>query len=351
MINMTVRFAASEDKEAWDAFVWLHPEATPYQLFGWKEAVEGAYGHKSCYLLAEEDSKISGVFPLFFFKIPFLSKRIISLPFCDIGDVLADSDETRNVLIKKAISLLYEKKTNGLELRCGQEQFFERHNDSFYVAVKSDKVRMLLDLPVSSEELWKGFKSKLRSQVRKSEKNGLSFRWGDRKDLMTFYQVFSRNMHVLGSPVHSKKWIEKILAGYAENARMGLVFKEDQPVGCGIILFTKHRVSIPWASTLREFNRLSPNMMLYWNLLKYAADSGKEVFDFGRSTLNEGTYRFKKQWGAKPEQLYWYCLSRALSEEGSASDKTRERLERIWQKMPLGVVNFIGPRVRKYISL
>jgi len=193
---------------------------------------------------------------------------------------------------------------------------------------------------------------KLRSQIRKAEKNGLSFSWGSEKDIDAFYHVFSRNMHELGSPVHSKKWIEQILLNYGDNARMGLVFKENQPVGCGIILFTKHSVSIPWASTLREYNKLSPNMMLYWNFLKFAADTGKKVFDFGRSTLNEGTYKFKKQWGTEPEQLFWYSVNETpQTSEEAAMGKNRVRLEQIWQKMPISLVNFIGPKVRKYISL
>jgi len=210
---------------------------------------------------------------------------------------------------------------------------------------------MILPLPGSSEQLWRSFKSKLRSQVRKAEKNDLRFRWGKLEDLPDFYRVFSRNMHVLGSPVHSKAWIKEVLVNYGENGRMGLVFNGDQLVGCGIIIFTNHTVSIPWASTLREYNRLSPNMMLYWNFLKYSADNEKRVFDFGRSTFNEGTYRFKKQWGAEPEPLFWYRLSRRKTEEGSSQGRARNRLERIWQKMPLGIVNYIGPKVRKYISL
>ena len=52
------------------------------------------------------------------------------------------------------------------------------------------------------------------------------------------------------------------------------LLKENQAVGCGIILFTKHTVSIPWASTLREYNRLSPNMLLYWSFMKRAIDRG-----------------------------------------------------------------------------
>jgi hypothetical protein len=31
--------------------------------------------------------------------------------------------------------------------------------------------------------------------------------------------------------------------------------------------------------------------------------------------------------------------------------KLRELVEQIWRKLPLSLVNFIGPRVRKFVSL
>ena len=350
--KMRVRQAIDKDKSAWDAYVNNHPDSTPYSLFPWKEAVEQAYGHQSSYLLAEEGGVIKGVLPLFIFHVPFRGNALVSLPYCDVGDVLADNDEIKKALLTETILLAKKLNVKAVDIRSCRENLLEDIVNDWHVSVKTEKVRMVLPLPGSSAELWERFKSKLRSQIRKAEKNGLSFSWGSEKDIDAFYHVFSRNMHELGSPVHSKKWIEQILLNYGDNARMGLVFKENQPVGCGIILFTKHSVSIPWASTLREYNKLSPNMMLYWNFLKFAADTGKKVFDFGRSTLNEGTYKFKKQWGAEPEQLFWYSVNETpQTSEEAAMGKNRVRLEQIWQKMPISLVNFIGPKVRKYISL
>ncbi|TKB07428.1 FemAB family XrtA/PEP-CTERM system-associated protein [Desulforhopalus sp. IMCC35007] len=348
---MQVRLATLKDKKSWDNYVDNCPDAAPYCCFSWKEAVEQAYGHKSCYLLAEEDGVIKGILPLFDFRIPFCGSSFVSLPFCDVGDVFADNDDIKKALMAEAISLIKQSKGKELDVRSYQGDLFEADTDNLHVSVETKKVRMLLNLPGSSDELWSGFKSKLRSQVRKAEKNGLTFRWGGLEKIDDFYQVFSRNMHALGSPVHSKKWIEKILVNYGENARMGLVYKDDLPVGCGIILFTKNIVSIPWASTLREFNGLAPNMLIYWNLLKYATDNEKKVFDFGRSTLDEGTYLFKKQWGAEPRQLYWYRLGKSQTENETSSRISRKMLELIWQKLPLAMANFIGSRVRRYISL
>lgn len=348
---MNIRLATPQDKQAWDSYVDADVNASPYCYFAWKESVEQVYGHKGYYLLAEEDEKIIGVLPLCLFVSPLLGKSLISLPFCDVGDVLTDNPDVQNALLFETIILANKLNVKEISIRSSHKNLIKNDIPNWYCSVQTGKVRMLLNLPDSSGKLWDGFKSKLRSQVRKAEKNGLDFRWGKAEDLNYFYQVFSRNMLDLGSPVHGRNWIAGILENFGENARMGLIFLDEQPIGCGLILCTKHRVSIPWASTLRDFNRLSPNMMLYWNFLKFAADTEKNVFDFGRSTLNEGTYRFKKQWGAEPEQLHWYNVSRTVVKDKPSPGNRRGILEKIWQKMPLAMANYIGPRVRKYISL
>jgi len=212
---------------------------------------------------------------------------------------------------------------------------------------------MLLELPSSSEELFSSFRSKLRSQVRKAEKNGIFFRWSGLEDINTIYSIFSRNMHELGSPVHAKRWLQSVLKHYAQRARVGLAEFEGKAVGMGIILLAGQNVSIPWASTLREYNRLGPNMLLYWNFLKFSADNGYTVFDFGRSTEEEGTYRFKKQWEAHPVPLIWYNDVEEMKDNDQVKQQTDKRCMavEIWQKIPLPVANIIGPHLRKYISL
>src|SRR5205823_1737294 len=68
---------------------------------------------------------------------------------------------------------------------------------------------------------------------------------------------------------------------------------------------TGDRTEVPWASSIRAFNALCPNHLLYWEAIQHAAQGQCRLFDFGRSTPNEGTYRFKEQWGARPLALCW----------------------------------------------
>jgi lipid II:glycine glycyltransferase (peptidoglycan interpeptide bridge formation enzyme) len=216
---------------------------------------------------------------------------------------------------------------------------------------------MLLDLPSSADELLAGFKSKLRSQIRKAEKNGLVFETGrDARFIDDFYRVFTVNMRDLGSPTHSRAWFESICEQFAENMIISVVKHQGQPIGAGIVLMNGSHAAIPWASTIRSFNRLSPNMLLYWSLLSYVADHGFKTFDFGRSSFGEGTYKFKQQWGAEPVALAW----RSPGENGHEAiaepsihrkSQMRKTVESVWTRLPLPMTVLLGSRIRKYISL
>jgi lipid II:glycine glycyltransferase (peptidoglycan interpeptide bridge formation enzyme) len=224
--------------------------------------------------------------------------------------------------------------------------------NEYKMGILSHKSRMVINLPPTSDELWDNFKSKLRSQIKRPQKDGLHFTIGNSGLVDDFYRVFAVNMHDIGSPVHSRKWIDAVVRFFGERAHVGIVYTGAKPVAGGIILEVNDIVARPWASALNDYSRSSPNMLLYWGLLAYACDHGFKRFDFGRSTPGEGTYRFKEQWGAAPFTLYWY--KQGISDHREMNDATgilRPLVEKAWARLPQRYTDIIGPMVRKYISL
>lgn len=344
-----VRKVSSNDAKDWDEYVERHPGSTPYHLFAWGQSVEESYGHAYQYYVAEQDGKIVGVLPLIKMTVPMLGGNYCSLPFCDLGGVLADTDSVHQTLIEHLKSILKSENVTKADLR---HTDLEPEDE----LEAGEKVRMLLPLEASAEEQFKQFKSKLRSQVRKAEKNGVSFCEGNTQlERDAFYKVMQVNMHQLGSPVHSKKWFNSVLDLYGEKAKLGLVKYGEEVVGGAIILLSGNKVTVPWASTLPQYNNLSPNMLLYWGLLSIAAEGGYSFFDFGRSTVGEGTYKFKSQWGAKPVRLRWQAFDAngllPVSESVASAGGLRAKVEHVWRKLPPQLVNFLGPILRRYISL
>ena len=91
--------------------------------------------------------------------------------------------------------------------------------------------------------------------------------------------------------------------------------------------------------------------MLYWHAIESALGEGVEVFDFGRSTPGEGTFKFKEQWGAHPVPLsweYWLPAGHALPDQGPTNPKFRLAIEG-WKRLPLWLANAAGPRIVRWI--
>ena len=354
---MQIRLASDTDETRWNDYISRHPHVSPYHHYAWKKSIENAYGHECFYLFAEDsNNRIAGILPTASITPPLGKGKLYALPFCDTASCLADDKPTQEALISKATSIARQQRIPSFEHRTCANDYDSESNGKAQPADR--KVRMLLDLPESSDILLGSFKAKLRSQIKKAVKNGLTADLG-RSDqhLDDFYDVFTCNMKDLGSPTHSKRWFQEIRDNYMEDMIISVVRHEGTAVGAGIVLFKGPVASIPWASTKRKYNRLAPNMLLYWSLLEYTTDHNYKIFDFGRSTYGEGTYNFKKQWGAKPLSLKWETydtlddhLIQNIS-SASGDNRLRRLLESTWRKLPLALTVAVGSRIRKYISL
>jgi FemAB-related protein (PEP-CTERM system-associated) len=287
------------------------------------------------------------------------------MPFFDSGGLLVNDKDTGRRILNKTMQIARELNVTSIELRhthslslmeeANQAEDTDKDLSAINrrTEVHSTKVRMLLELPDSPSILMKSFKSKLRSQIRKPIKEGLTTKIGGLDLLNDFYEVFCINMRDLGSPVHSRKLIENVLLAFSDQAKVVMVYKERKPLAGSVVVGFMDTLENPWSSSLRQYSKLSPNMLLYWTMLEYACENGYRFFDFGRSSPEEGTYKFKKQWGAKSEPLHWYTTHlKDIPLAGTTPDKSKfERAISYWQKLPVWVTKALGPRIRKYISL
>jgi serine/alanine adding enzyme len=327
------------DDWKWDAYVAQHPQATLYHLSGWRNLIRTVFGHESPYLYATCGVLVVGVLPLIRLKSRLFGDYLVSMPYFNYGGAMTNSEDVSQLLMEAAAEL-------ALELGCSHIEFRDTAPHASWAA-RTDKVTMELPLPVDAAVLWSGFSPKLRAQIRKPQKEGAEFVRGSSELLPEFYAVFARNMRDLGTPVYAMSFFQEILAAFPKHASIALVRYKRRAVAAGFLLGYRERIEIPWASSLREFNTLGVNMLLYAETLRTAIEDGNRVFDFGRSSVDSGTYRFKKQWGALPRQLYWhYWLSagRTIPQLNPANQKYRLAIK-VWQHLPLVVANRIGPMI------
>ena len=328
----------------WDAFVDAHPDATAYHAWRWKRVFEQAFGHQTVYLAAVEADEIRGVLPLAIFSSRLFGRFAVSVPFLNYGGVCASDAAAADALVEHAGEIARARGLSHVELRHSARLRPELH-------ARQHKVRMAMELPADATRAWETLDRKVRNQVRKAEKSGLTSRGGGIELVDAFYGVFSRNMRDLGTPVYSRAFFRAVLEAFPETTRVFLVEHGAIPVAAGITITHRDTIEIPWASSLREYRADCPNNLLYWEIMRSAIGSGLRVLDFGRSTPDEGTFQFKKQWGAQPSPMYWeYILNgRAAPADLSPKNPKFGAAIAVWKRLPVSVTTAIGPHIVRSI--
>ena len=335
-----------DEADAIGAFILAHPQATFCHHPGWGPVLRESYGKNLFHFtLRGKDRGLSGVIPVVALQSPLFGKQWVSLPYLDFGGPLAINPESETALIE-ALTRASAKEGSRLEIRSA-------HALASLPLPDNDKVAMYLNLGAFTEEsYWKKLDARVRNQVRKAEKSGITTRWGGLDELDAFYSVFCANMRDLGSPVHARQLFSAMLS-HIPGSEIGTAWREGRCIGGLVRIRFRDTLAIPWASTLAEERIYCPNHAMYYDSIKTAFREGYRRLDFGRSTKGEGTYRFKAQWLAEDSPLPWYQFDSQGHAAQSVAHVQSGKLAfagRVWKKLPLPVANWLGPRLRSAIA-
>jgi FemAB-related protein (PEP-CTERM system-associated) len=235
----------------------------------WLGVLEDAFRHEAYALEAVEGAETRGLLPLAFVRSLLFGRFLVSLPYLNSNGALADDDATRRRLVDRAVALADELRVRHLELR------HETPVEHPATGRREDKVHMRLPLPDFPGPLWEGLPPKVRNQVRKAEKGGLTVAWGGPERLGDFYAVFSRNMRDLGTPVYGRGLFRAVLERFPGAAELCVVRAGRAPAAAALLLHGPGVTEVPSASSLRRFNPTCANMLLYWSLRGAPSGGGR----------------------------------------------------------------------------
>lgn len=326
----------------WDEVLAGAEGATFCHLPGWRRIMEEIMGHEYLFLSARSgDGKLLGGLPLVRMRSPIFGHHLVSLPFLNYGGPLGPST-VRTALVGAAQRVALDSGAHRLVLR-------NRTPLSVGLNRGRDKVMVGMALGDDPEALWtNGLPAKLRSQIRRPQKEGMTCRFGP-GERHAFYTVFAENMRDLGTPVHSRRLFDALVEVFPEEVIFGVVYHGEEPVAGGCGFLWGGELEMTWASALRRYNRMAPNMLLYWSFIVKAIERGADLFNFGRCSPGGGTHRFKRQWGGEDTALAWLEWDRNGSGEPAADSWVYGTATRVWKRLPLSLANRVGPFLSRRI--
>jgi FemAB-related protein (PEP-CTERM system-associated) len=342
-VMLSVVEVGIDRSQIWDDFVRKN-EGNFFQYYSWKGIFEEVYGIQTLYLAVFHESQLIALLPLGL--IPKFSKKnktAISLPYCPYGGLVTSGSFSHNLIIDAVLNFLECKGIRRLELRemCTRDKFSS-----------SGLVTLMLPLPNNSDILWSKLHSKVRNQIRKSQKYQLECRWG-KDQINELYDVYAKNMGRLGTPVHDKRFFQLIINEFGGFSDI-LTLRRHGVVIAGMLVIKDKSCWTPLvASCLIDFNFMNANMLMYWEAINCAVKDKASTFDFGRSFIGSGTFNFKKQWGCFIVPLEYKAYRNGKIIISSYSNFYRSRkakfLAKGWSLLPYYIQLFLGPKLRKFI--
>lgn len=332
----------SSVEKMWDEYVLRHPKATFFHLMGWEHVLERTFSYKPFYLAAWREGHLRGILPLVLIRnLPF-GHSLVSIPFAVYGGICADDTETALALFDYAKTLAHKMQVRYLEFR-NQEAFGTLPSKELYVtfrqAIDRDPDKNMAAIP-----------RKQRRMIRQGEKHGLIARVGGEEFLKEFHHIYAHSVHKFGTPVFPLQFFANLLREFGSACRILAVFREEQMVAGVLTFFFRDQIMPYYSGALQEAFQYAVNDFMYWNLLCYGAEGGYRIFDFGRSKQGTGPYDFKRHWGFEPTPLmyqYYLVKQKMLPDQNPLNPRFSTAIE-TWKRLPLGVTQWLGPRVIKF---
>jgi len=334
---MSLPVAAFDGSPAeWNGFVGAARGATHCHRWEWLDVIREALGHETMALAVRQGGVLEGVLPLVRVRTRLFGHYLVSMPFLNDGGPLGSSAAV-TLLVEEARRLGRDGRVNLLELRC-------REPIETVLRVSHRKITVILPLDPDPDLVFGRFPAKLRSQVRRPEREGVEYRFGA-DQVGDFYRVFAHHMRDLGTPVLSSRFFEGIAQRFGDAAWFGVARLDGAPIAAGAGFRQGEEFEITWASSLRSHSRIAPNMGLYWTFMSRAAREGCTRFNFGRCTPGGGTHKFKRQWGGEDVQLHWYQDGPAGLTPTPDQGGLMQWAPKVWSRLPLPIANALGPHI------
>jgi len=333
----------SGDEARWDAFVRATQGGSFYHLSGWRSIIERHLRHPAHYLYCERDGAITAVLPLVNVKSLLFGNALISVPFLVYGGPVGADSESIDLVVTAARELACELAVDHLELRNRTRLEGDWHSRDSYVTFRKridpDPDKNLMAIP-----------RKQRAMIRKGIKAGLEVEFDQYTGRLHAAMVACKRN--LGTPFFAASWLRAIKEAFGEQVEITTVTLAGRTV-CSVMSFRFGDEILPYYGGGGDLAReLKGNDFMYWAVMEKACQDGIEIFDYGRSMVGSGAYRFKKHWGFEPEPLpYQYYLVGAEAPPNLNPSNPRYRLLiNAWKNLPLPVAALIGPPLARRLG-
>lgn len=346
-------------KEEWNEVVKESPTSEIFHLFEYGEIIEKTYGVQVFRFAAEVNGKLVAVLPMVHFATPFFGRKVVSLPFADVGGFcsVSNDDAVSRGLVKELVNAAKRLDADFIEVRSFRENASHLVDMGFSEGFQA--FSYWLDATKPYDEVWMKYNKKIRHNIRKMKELGLEIKEAQHEsDIREYYRTYLGRMKDFGTPPAPLAYWKNMWDTFHPNGMMKLIFTilGKRPIaGFVALLFKKKLYFVLNVSSKKFWKYHGLNELLFDWYIQYACNNGYDTVDFGRTREGTGVQKFKeKGWGVEriPLCTYYLFLHKKIRNPlETALDTESNMYTKVWRKfVPLPLTPTLGRLVRKSVG-
>ena len=334
-----VKVVRPSDSENWNDQLASGAGFSFFHSREWADVLTKSYAYQPFYLTSENSGQIDNLLAIMEVKSAVTGNRGVSLPFTDICEPVAQSEEQFRKLWSAAIDTGKQRKWRYLEIRGGEQ----------YLSGQKSFVRHIghrLDLAGGHEAVYTGLRDSTKRNIKKAKRERVEVNISNSADALKEFcrlNVLTRRKH--GLPPQPSRFFRCLFEGVIakEKGFVALATLGNEVIAANVYLCFGDQVIYKYGASDDRRQHLRANNLIMWKAIKWSCDRGYKRLCFGRTeTHHQGLIQFKAGWGAEIQNIPYYRYDLHKEDFVDGSSEISPAYQTTFRKLPTPVLKLIG---------
>jgi hypothetical protein len=314
---LTLKILEIANEKVWDDLVYSSPHGTIFHTISWLKLASVQSNAELHPIMLYKGTQLVAVYPIFIQKQGTI-KVALSPPsrsyMLYLGPVIADYDtlkqdkkESTYIQIQEEVDK-YIFETQGCRYARIRSSpgIYDSRPLSWSGYTVNPFYTYRIDLTKGIDYVWEQFDRKLRVEINKAVRDGVTIRTGDVEDLGFIYDSLYKRYEEQGKrPIDYKQYLDAIYnTFYPNNLKIFVAEYKGQKIGGTINLYFKNIMYLWVGIPKSDLVGISPNALVQWEAIKWACTNGLEYYEEMDSGDDPRLRYFKSKYN--PDLLIWF---------------------------------------------
>lgn len=322
----------STNEKAWDDVVFSSSYGTIFHTIEWLKVVHDQLDAEFLPLMFYKGTQLVAIYPIFIQKQGMI-KIALSPPsrsyMLYLGPVIADYESLKQD----------KKESTYIQIQQQMDDYIFQIKGCKYARIRSSPglfdsrplrwagytidpyYTYRIDLTKGIDLVWEHFDRKLRVEINKAVREGVTVRAGDKEDLVFIHDsLFNRYLQQGIKPVNYKIFLLELYARfYPDNMKIFVAEYKGQRIGGTINLCFKNIMYLWVGIPKTDLAGISANDLIQWEAIKWAQTNGLEYYEEMDAGDDPRLRYFKSKYN--PDLVIWYSAVKYSSYLYKAGEK------------------------------